>query len=110
MSVVVYSLGVVYFTGFFLYLLIFKLFIFILLGSVVFRVNLVSALSVAIVVGLCYWIVFRLSGRSGWVEYGVAVVAALFLGLGTILWFYVTMVEIYAFNLMVIMWLLWWVI
>jgi len=110
LSAAAYSLGVAHPTGFPLYLLVAKLFSFVPLGSVAFRVNLVSAVSAAIAVGFCYRIVLRLSVRSGWAEHGAAAAAALLLGSGTTLWLHATTAEIYALNLMVVTWLLWWVI
>jgi hypothetical protein len=103
-------LGVAHPTGFPAYLLIAKLASLLPVGSVAFRVNLVSAIAAATAVGLCYRIIVRLADQSGWPERAAAAAAAIVLGSGSTLWLHATTAEVYAITLFGVTLLLWWLL
>jgi hypothetical protein len=110
LSAAAHSLGVAHPTGFPAYLLIAKLASLLPVGSVAFRVNLVSAVAAASAVGLCYRIIVRLADRSDWPERAAAASAAIVLGSGSTLWLHATTAEVYAITLFGVILLLWWLI
>ena len=88
-----YYLGIAHHTGYPLYLLLGKLFTFIPLGDIAYRVNVMSAVFATMTVVVVFFIVWDLTHRRG-----AATLAALTLGASSTLWANATVAEPYAMN------------
>jgi 4-amino-4-deoxy-L-arabinose transferase-like glycosyltransferase len=97
LQVVVPKLGIVHPTGYPLYLLLTKLFTFIPLNSMAWRVNLASAVYGLAALCLVYGIGWRLTGRPV-----VALLAAVALGLTPTFWSQTIEAEVYTLHLLVV--------
>jgi len=96
-----YVLGVAHNTGYPLLLLLGKLFTFLPVGDVAYRVNLMSAVFGALTVLCTYLLVFDLTGRRS-----PAAVAALALAFSSTLWSNATWATSYDLNAFLTAWLL----
>ena len=96
-----YVLGVAHNTGYPLLLLLGKLFTFLPVGDVAYRVNLMSAVFGALTVLCAYLLVFDLTGRRS-----PAAVAALALAFSSTLWSNATWATSYDLNAFLTAWLL----
>lgn len=92
-----YSLGIVHSTGYPFYLLLSKLFTFLPVGDVAYRVNLESALWGAATVAVLSLVCFRLTGRA-WIAGG----AALLLAFSHYYWPEAVIAETYTLNTLLI--------
>ncbi len=92
-QVVVPQLGIVHPTGYPLYLLLTRLFTFLPLHSVAWRVNLATAVYGLIAAGLVYLLVRRLAGRPL-----PAVLAAVLFGLSPTFWSQAVEAEVYTLH------------
>lgn len=86
-------LGVAHPTGYPLYILLGRLFIFLPVGDVAYRVNLVSPVFAALAVALVYLLVVRLTGRRA-----AALIAALCFAWSRTLWSQAVIAEVYVLN------------
>jgi hypothetical protein len=89
-----YTLGIVHASGYPLYLLLGKLFTYLPLGDVAYRVNLMSALFAALSLPALYHVLLRLDVRPG-----LALAAALFFGFGVPLWSEAVVAEVYTLQM-----------
>jgi uncharacterized repeat protein (TIGR01451 family) len=97
-----YVLGIVHATGYPLYLLLGKLFSYLPIGDVAYRINLMSAVFAALTCGSVYGITLRLT-RSWW----AALLGALFLGFSFYFWQSAVVAEVYTLQTFLIGALLW---
>jgi len=97
-----YVLGIPHQTGYPLYVLLGKLWSFLPLGSVAYRMNLFSALFAALTVCLAYSLL-RLLSVSPW----AALFAALCLGLSRLFWLWATMAGVRSMNALFFALILW---
>ncbi len=107
-QLVTYQLGIAHPTGYPLYTMLGKLFTFIPLGNVAYRVNLMSALFGAATVALLYPLILQtIPPRAGARTFGAppvwpvhlgAVIGALLLALGLVFWQQATIAEVYTLN------------
>ncbi len=100
-----YGLGVAHPPGFPLYTLLAKAATLLPVGSIAFRVVLLSALCGGVTVGLVFWLALRLSmalGASERVAQGASVGAALVLGLSHSFWRQATVAEVYTPSLLMV--------
>ena len=88
-----YVLGIAHNTGYPLYILLGKLFTFLPVGDIAYRVNLMSAFFAAVTVLLMYLMVYRLTQRRG-----PALLSALTLAFTSTLWSNATWAESYDLN------------
>jgi hypothetical protein len=88
---IAFTLGIGHPTGYSVYVLFAKLFTFLPIGEVAYRVNLFSAVCAALTVGLIYFILRTLDARSV-----LAVGGALALAVSPLFWKYASMAEIYT--------------
>src|SRR5687767_4487219 len=86
-----YTLGIGHPTGYPIYMLIAKLFTFLPVGEIAYRVNLFSAFSAALTVTLVYLITCKLGAAHAAALYG-----SLALALTPLFWKYASGAEIYA--------------
>ena len=99
-----YVLGIAHNTGYPLLMLLGKLFTYLPVGDIAYRVNLMSAVFAALTVLLSYIIVFELTARRG-----AALVAALTLAFTSTLWSnatWATSYDLNAFLTLLILWLI----
>ncbi|MBC7250048.1 MAG: DUF2723 domain-containing protein [Anaerolineae bacterium] len=92
-QVVAYTLGVAHPTGYPLYILLGKLFTFLPLGDIAYRVNLTSAVCASLAAGGFYLFTRRLT-RSRW----AALCAALIFAFARTLWSQAVIAEVYTLN------------
>ncbi len=100
-----YGLGTAHPPGFPLYTLLAKAVTFIPVGSIAFRVTLLSALCGALTVSLVFWLTLRLSRALGCgerVAQAGSVCAALVLGLSHTFWRQATVAEVYTPSLLIV--------
>lgn len=90
---IAYTLGLGHPTGYPIYILLAKLFTFIPVGDVAYRVNLFSAVCAALTVGLIYFIIRSLGGRVLSAIYG-----SLALTLMPLFWKHASIAEIYTLS------------
>jgi len=88
---IAYTLGVGHPTGYPIYVLLAKLFTFVPVGDVAYRVNLFSAFCAALTIGLVYLIIRKLGAT-----YAAAVYGSLALALTPLFWKHASIAEIYA--------------
>lgn len=93
LQLVAYQPGIAHPTGYPLYTLLGKLFTFIPLGDVAYRVNLVSVMSGALACFLTYWVCRRLTSRRF-----PALGASLLLAFSPGFWSQSTLAEVYTLN------------
>ena len=93
MPAAAYFLGIAHSTGYPLYLLLGKLFTFIPVGDIAYRVNLMSAVFAAMTVIAVFFVVWDLTHH-----HGAATLAALTLGASSTLWANATLAEGYTLN------------
>ena len=99
-----YVLGIAHNTGYPLLMLLGKLFTYLLVGDIAYRVNLLSAVCAALTVMVLYWIVFELTSRRT-----AAALAALTLAVTSTLWSnatWATSYDLNAFLTILILWLM----
>ena len=107
-QLVTFQLGIAHPTGYPLYTILGKLFTFLPVGNIAYRVNLMSAVFGAATVALVYLLTLRLamprSGRSGGsgvsvgaIRFGGLVGAGLF-AVGPVFWQQATIAEVYTLN------------
>ncbi len=100
-QLVTYRLGIAHPTGYPLYTLLGKLFTFLPLGNIAYRVNLMSAVFGAAAVALIYPITLKVAagpdGREAGGLFGGAV-AALLLAVSPVFWQQATVAEVYTLN------------
>ncbi|MBN1991925.1 MAG: DUF2723 domain-containing protein [Anaerolineae bacterium] len=109
-QLVTYQLGIAHPTGYPLYTLLGKLFTFLPVGNVAFRVNLMSAVFGAATVALLYLLIRQVGANShspringplplpGWAVHLGGVGGALLLATGPVFWQQATIAEVYALN------------
>ncbi len=102
-QVVSYTLGIAHPTGYPLYLLLGKLFTFIPIGSVAYRVNLLSAVGAVGAVVLIYLIAHHITKAQF-----AALVAALTFAVSPIFWSQAVVAEVYTLNALLVAGLLYW--
>lgn len=92
-----YSLGIVHPTGYPLYLILGKLFTYIPIGSIAYRVNLLSAVMGILTIGMLAAIVYRLtySLLASWA-------GALFLAVANTFWSMATVAEVYTLHTLIL--------
>ena len=90
---IAYTLGIGHPTGYPIYVLFAKLFIFIPFGEIAYRVNLLSAFCAALTVAFVYLIIRKLVGM-----YVSAIFGALTLALTPLFWKHATIAEIYSLS------------
>lgn len=88
-----YILSIAHSTGYPLYTLIGKAFTLLPIGTVAYRMNLLSAVAAALAVGLVYCVVRRLIDRQA-----LAAVAALLFAFGSSFWAAALIAEVHALN------------
>ncbi len=93
MAAAAYHLGIIHHTGYPLYALLGKLFTFLPVGDIAYRVNLMSAVFATGTVVVVFFIVWDVTGRRL-----AASLAALTLGVSSTLWANATLAESYALN------------
>jgi len=93
MTTAAYFLGIAHNTGYPLYVLLGKLFTFLPIGDIAYRVNLMSAFFATGTVIVVYQTIWELTNQRG-----TAFVAALTLGCGSTLWANATYAESYTLN------------
>jgi hypothetical protein len=93
LQLVAFQPGIAHPTGYPLYTLLGKLFTFIPLGDVAYRVNLMSVMSGALACFLVYWVCRRLASRRL-----PALGASLLLAFSPALWSQATVAEVYTLN------------
>lgn len=99
-----YVLGIAHNTGYPLLMLLGKLFTYLPVGDIAYRVNLLSAVCAALTVMVLYWIVFEQTSRRT-----AAALAALTLAFTSTLWSnatWATSYDLNAFFIVLILWLL----
>lgn len=99
-----YVLGIAHNTGYPLLMLLGKLFTYLPLGDIAYRVNLLSAVCAALTVMVLYWVVFELTGHRT-----AAALAGLTLAFTSTLWSnatWATSYDLNAFLTILILWLL----
>ncbi len=97
-----YVLGIAHNTGYPLLMLLGKLFTYLPLGDIAYRVNLLSAVCAALTVMVLYWIVFELTARRT-----AAALAALTLAFTSTLWSNATWATSYDLNALLTILILW---
>ena len=100
-----FSLGVAHPTGFPTWLLLAKLAALLPFGQVAFRINLLCAVAAAAAVGLAYRVGLGLVHDRSLPTRAAMGAACLVLGLGQTLWLHATTTEVYAPNLLAVVWL-----
>jgi hypothetical protein len=90
-----HGLGIPHSSGYPLYALIGKIFCLIPVGSIGFRMNLMSAVLCALTVALVHDLLFRMTG-SGIASFG----SAAFLGFTSLFWSQAVSAEVYAFHIL----------
>jgi len=90
-QVLAYTLGIAHNTGYPIYLLIGKLFTFLPVGDVAYRVNLLSAVSAAAALVEVYLIGFLLSGRRY-----LSLLGPLLLAINALFWWQAVIAEVYT--------------
>jgi hypothetical protein len=88
---IAYTLGMGHPTGYPIYILLAKLFTFLPIGEIAYRVNLFSAFCAALTVGLVYLILRRIGAMSVAALYG-----SLALAFTSLFWKYASIAEVYA--------------
>src|SRR5262245_33137071 len=88
---IAYTLGIGHPTGYPIYILLAKLFTFLPVGDIAYRVNLFSAFCAALTVGVVFLIIRKLGAM-----YTAAIYGALVLALLPLLWKYASMAEVYT--------------
>lgn len=101
-QLVCYQLGIAHPTGYPLYTLLGKLFTFLPVGDVAYRVNLLSA-----VAGGCTWPFLFAVGRALGLRRVGAVAGAVALGLSPVFWSQATVAEVYALHSLFVALILW---
>lgn len=94
-QVVAYTLGVAHPTGYPLYILLGKLFTFLPIGDIAYRVNLTSAVCASLAATFLYLFAHRLT-RSRW----AALCAALTFAMARTLWSQAVIAEVYTLNVL----------
>jgi len=103
-QLVTFQLGIAHPTGYPLYTLLGKLFTFLPVGNVAYRVNLMSAVFGAATVALLYLIILRVAvpkkktNRPDWPTHWGGVIGALLLAVGPVFWQQATIAEVYSLN------------
>ncbi|MEW5959536.1 MAG: DUF2723 domain-containing protein [Chloroflexota bacterium] len=107
-QLVTYRLGIAHPTGYPLYTLLGKLFTFLPVGNVAYRVNLMSAVFGAATVALLYLLILQtvapekgrpnVFGAPGWPVHLGAIFGAGLLGVGRVFWQQSTVAEVYTLN------------
>jgi len=90
-QVITYTLGMGHPTGYPVYVLVGKLFTFLPIGEIAYRVNFFSAFSAAIAIALVYLIIRQLGA-----SYASAIFGALMLAFNPLFWKFASMAEVYA--------------
>jgi hypothetical protein len=85
------TLGMAHPTGYPIYLLVGKLFTWLPIGSIAYRVNLLSACAAALTVALLYLLCRRLGSRRS-----AALIGPLALGVSSLFWWHAVMAEVYT--------------
>ena len=110
-QLVTWQLGIAHPTGYPLYTLLGKLFTFLPVGNVAYRVNLMSAVFGAGAVALLFLLtleVFPPTERgAGWPRVAGAVIGAMFLAVGPVFWQQATIAEVYSLNAFWVTLILW---
>lgn len=109
-QLVTYRLGIAHPTGYPLYTLLGKLFTFLPVGDVAYRVNLMSAVFGGAAVGLVYLLALALAapaGAPGWEAHAGAALAAAIFGLGPVFAGQATIAEVYTLNALFVAAVLW---
>ena len=102
-----FGLGVAHPTGFSAYVIMAKLATFVPLGSIAFRVNLLSSVCGGAAVSLAYVLMVRFAGDRTRMTRWSAGAGALLLAWGSTFWLHSTTAEVYAPNLLVTLALIW---
>lgn len=116
-QLVTYQLGIAHPTGYPLYTLLGKLFTFLPVGNVAYRVNLMSAVFGAATVALVYRLIWQLvDPRPGsrtairvpsWPAHLGGITGAALLAVGQVFWRQATIAEVYTLNAFFVVLLLW---
>ncbi len=97
-QLVTYQLGIAHPTGYPLYTILGKLFTFLPMGDVAWRVNLFSAVSGAAAVMLLYFLILSLARQITLAAQLGAISGALFLAISPVFWQQATLAEVYTLN------------
>jgi hypothetical protein len=98
------NLGVAHPTGYPLYTLLGRIFAMLPIGSLIFRVNLLSLLLTAFASGFLYMLISEIISErnSAFLKEGISATAALFVALSPVWWDQGTTNEVYSLNLLLI--------
>ncbi|MCB0153601.1 MAG: DUF2723 domain-containing protein [Anaerolineae bacterium] len=107
-QLVTYQLGIAHPTGYPLYTLLGKLFTWLPVGNIAYRVNLMSAVFGAVTISLVYLLTLQIRRASAvretqaasetWLEHLSALSGALFLAVSLVFWQQATIAEVYTLN------------